>query len=302
MIIKDNSIICGDVVEVLKNIQDNYVDLVITDPPYDYEFIGKDWDSAEIKRRLENAKTNKSTLVKNIPYGSGRAGGVRNSRWYKKHYNEILSYTDWCKTWGSELFRVTKAGSYVLVFSSVRSLAHIQVALESCGFYSRDVMVYRRNSGIPKGLNAHMKLEKLNYEHAKNYEGWYSCLRGEWEAIVVTQKPLVNNYINTVLLTGNGLIDCKIGEGFQSNILEGFRKTAGETKLHINTKPISLLSHLIKMFLNGKEKVVLDCFCGSGTTLLAAKNLHHKYFGIDVDPKCVELTINRVENKNGCIY
>jgi hypothetical protein len=56
----------------------------ITDPPYNYEFIGKDWDTAEIARRLERIRAdgNSKTLVKNIPYGSGLAGGVRNDRWY----------------------------------------------------------------------------------------------------------------------------------------------------------------------------------------------------------------------------
>lgn len=39
-------IITGDSLEVLKTLPDNSVDTVITDPPYGYSFMGKDWDKA----------------------------------------------------------------------------------------------------------------------------------------------------------------------------------------------------------------------------------------------------------------
>lgn len=39
-------IINGDSIEVLKSLEDNSVDTVITDPPYGYSFMGKDWDKA----------------------------------------------------------------------------------------------------------------------------------------------------------------------------------------------------------------------------------------------------------------
>lgn len=39
-------IIQGDCLEELKKLEDNSVDLVVTDPPYGYSFMGKDWDKA----------------------------------------------------------------------------------------------------------------------------------------------------------------------------------------------------------------------------------------------------------------
>lgn len=62
----------------------------ITDPPYNYEFIGHKWEYTKIERRLDKVKTS-NTLVKNIPYGSGLAGGVRNERWYKKTGKTFLN-------------------------------------------------------------------------------------------------------------------------------------------------------------------------------------------------------------------
>ena len=39
-----NKIINGDSLKVLKKLEDESVDLVCTDPPYGYSFMGKDWD------------------------------------------------------------------------------------------------------------------------------------------------------------------------------------------------------------------------------------------------------------------
>ena len=40
--------------------------------------------------------------------------------------------------------------------------------------------------------------------------------------------------------------------------------------------------------------VVLDPFCGSGTTLVAADNLQRECVGIDISPKAVELARGRL--------
>ena len=39
-----HKIICGDCIEVLRELEDNSIDSCVTDPPYGLEFMGKDWD------------------------------------------------------------------------------------------------------------------------------------------------------------------------------------------------------------------------------------------------------------------
>ena len=41
-----NKIHCMDALEGLKQLEDESVDLLCTDPPYGYSFMGKDWDKA----------------------------------------------------------------------------------------------------------------------------------------------------------------------------------------------------------------------------------------------------------------
>src|SRR5665213_702163 len=291
-----NRIINDDCREALKQLSPESISCVITDPPYNYEFIGRNWDHDEIQRRM-NRIQNSSTLVKNIPYGSGLAGGVRNPRWYERNRENVTQYIDWCKEWSAELMRVCKPGAVVAIFSSTRTLAHVQVALEDAGFYARDVLVYRRHAGIPKGLNVHKKLEKQGDTNADHWTGWHTCLRNEWEAIVVVQKPLLNNYIDTIEAVGLGPFKAILPDGsFQSNILEGFSKGRDEKfDEHCTIKPISLIRHLIEMFLpqSGKH-LVLDPFAGTGTTLVAALELGHGAVGIEIEERYCSIIKERL--------
>ena len=84
-----NAIILGDCRSVLADIEADTIAACITDPPYNYEFIGHKWDHEEIERRISRTAGSK-TLVRNIPYGSGLAGGVRNKRWYEKIARTLL--------------------------------------------------------------------------------------------------------------------------------------------------------------------------------------------------------------------
>ena len=292
-----NEVLDGDSLEVMRQLPSHCVAACLTDPPYNYEFIGRNWNHEEITRRITRVKESK-TLVKNIPYGSGLAGGVRNERWYERVRSNVLEYEQWCYRWGKELFRVTKAGALVLVFNSARSVAHVQVGLERAGFYARDIIVWRRHSGIPKGLNLAKKLRATGSQNAEKWEGWHSALRGEWEAICVVQKPLINNYLETVQQNGIGLFHAETGGGFQSNIIEGFLKNGAEVgDVHCTVKPLELMKFLVELVVPPERgQVILDPFAGTGTTLLAAKETGRDYLGIEINSKYCQIARNRLSS------
>jgi site-specific DNA-methyltransferase (adenine-specific) len=300
-----NQVLLGDCRNILPTFPEESIACCITDPPYNYEFIGRKWDHAEITRRIERIQDS-STLVKNIPYGSGLAGGVRNKRWYERNRENIVEYQRWCVEWGRAVFRVCRPGAVVAVFSSTRTFAHVQVALEEAGFYARDCLVYRRRSGIPKGLNLRKKLEKLGRAHAEQWDGWHTCFRSEWEAIAILQKPLINNYIETTEKSGLGPFKTINNDGsFQSNILEGFSKGDDESlDAHCTIKPLGLIRRLIELFVpENPANIVLDPFAGSGTTLVAAKELGHPYVGIEIEKSYIRLIEKRLaELESGRLF
>ncbi len=290
-----NKIIQGDCISVMSEMPHDSIAACITDPPYNYEFIGRNWDDKEISRRLDRIKDSK-TLIKNIPYGGGLAGGVRNARWYKRNQDNVIEYTDWCKEWGKALFKVCKHGAPVAVFNSTRTIAHVQVALEEAGFYTRDILVYRRHSGIPKGLNLKRKLEKMGHPDAERWDGWHTCFRNEWESIVLVQKPLLKNYWETLQKTGVGVFKTINEDGsFQSNILEGYYSKSEKKYAHCTVKPLELIKKLIVTLVpKSEDNIVFDPFAGSGTTLVAAKQLGYHYTGIEIEGEYVGIIKDRL--------
>ena len=124
-----DQVLLGDCRDILQDFPEDSIACCITDPPYNYEFIGRKWDHAEIKRRIDRIQDS-STLVKNIPYGSGLAGGVRNKRWYERNRENIIDYQKWCVDWGRTVFRVCKPGAVLAVFSSTRTFATFKLPLK----------------------------------------------------------------------------------------------------------------------------------------------------------------------------
>lgn len=60
-------------------------------------------------------------------------------------------------------------------------------------------------------------------------------------------------------------------------------------------KPLKLLERLIKAFTHEGD-LVADFFCGSGTTLVAAKQLSRKYLGCDISKEAVKITEKRLKD------
>jgi len=63
---------------------------------------------------------------------------------------------------------------------------------------------------------------------------------------------------------------------------------------HPTQKPLELLSRIILASTNEGD-LILDPFCGSSTTGIAAVNLKRKYIGIDNEEEYLKLSIKRYE-------
>ena len=58
-------------------------------------------------------------------------------------------------------------------------------------------------------------------------------------------------------------------------------------------KPVKLLQRIIELVTNEND-IVLDPFCGSGTTCVAAKSLNRKFIGIDKNSDAISLSNKRL--------
>ena len=66
------------------------------------------------------------------------------------------------------------------------------------------------------------------------------------------------------------------------------------SKPHPTTKPISLMLELIELFTDPGD-LILDPFCGSGTTGVACLRLGRRFIGIEKDPKYAALARERLK-------
>ena len=64
-------------------------------------------------------------------------------------------------------------------------------------------------------------------------------------------------------------------------------------RVHPTQKPVALMEYLIKTYTNEGE-TVLDFTMGSGTTLVAAKNLNRNAIGIELDKDYYEIATKRI--------
>ena len=63
---------------------------------------------------------------------------------------------------------------------------------------------------------------------------------------------------------------------------------------HPTVKPVALMRYLIQL-TTPPNSIVLDPFCGSGSTGMAARELGHTFVGSDLDPNYVSIANRRIE-------
>jgi len=117
---------------------------------------------------------------------------------------------------------------------------------------------------------------------AANIRGWRF-----WqvdERIYWLYKPVKNN---------------KIGEELESRhalLTSIWRFPPERGNPHPAPFPITLPTRIIASMLNGNNGIVLDPYCGSGTTLVAAKLLGKKFIGIDISKEYIKHSEQRLKN------
>lgn len=79
---------------------------------------------------------------------------------------------------------------------------------------------------------------------------------------------------------------------------EGSREVEGKTRVHPTQKPVGMLADILKDFSEENDSI-LDCFGGSGSTLIACEQLNRKCYMCELDPHYCDVIINRWETLTG---
>ena len=219
----ENSIILGDAYELIKTLPDKSVDLIVTDPPYEYDSLS----------------------------GEGIAGDRDTFAALKEN-------------------GIDKGFDLALLDEFVRVL---------------------------KKINLYVWVSKKQFRKVLNYMvDKYDC---SWDLIVwkkTNAMPLCNNQY---------LHDCEYCLYFRKGVKVNTNYETGHTvyvtsinqrdkKLysHPTIKPEEIIENLIRNSSGGG--LVLDPFCGSGTTCAVAKRLGLPYLGFELNPKWHAVAVDRL--------
>lgn len=302
----------GDCLEVMKNIADNSVDCIVTDPPYN---IGKaKWDKIdnyiewmgtvflECQRVL---KENGSFYF----FHNDMAQIAQLMVWLQQNTKFIFnSFIVWDKgdfralSWKnpsekSNLRSWFNTAEYCLYYTFQDESGLSTVMLDTNNFptmrrYFKELQEYI-------GLNKKQILESIG-QCADHCFRWNSS---QWAMPTrETYQELIQNF-NIDKWQGYKEYE-SLRQEYESlrythNLDERHNniwkyKTENQGKYHECQKPLTVLERIIKTSSN-EQDVILDPFMGSGTTGVACQHLNRNFIGIELDENYFNIAKERIE-------
>lgn len=289
-----NRILHGDSVDLIRTIESESVHLILSDIPYG---IGADdWD-------VLHDNTN-SAFLGSSP-AQEKAGAIFKKRgkplngWSEADRQIPIQYYEWCSTWVAEWYRVLKPGASAIIFAG-RRLAHRAIcAFEDAGFTYKDMLAWLKERAPHRAQRLSIVYDRRgDKENAKRWDGWrVGNLRPVFEPILWFTKP----YKIGGTIADNAL-DYEVGGFNEAAFLQyvaapdnaiSLKASKEASGLHPTQKPVNLMQALIELTtLPGQ--LVLDPFCGSGSTLVAAAKTKREYVGIELDSGYFNTALERL--------
>jgi modification methylase len=175
------------------------------------------------------------------------------------------AYDDFTRAWLLACRRVMKPNATLWVIGSYHNIFRVGSLLQDLGFWILNDIVWRKSNPMPnfrgrRFTNAHETLIWAARESAnRNYTFNYEALKAGNEDIQVRSDWFIP------LCTGEERLKGRDGK-----------------KLHPTQKPEALLARVI-LAASRPDDLVLDPFCGSGTTGAVARRLRRRFIGIERD-------------------
>jgi DNA modification methylase len=129
----------------------------------------------------------------------------------------------------------------------------------------------------------------------KTNAGMGSLYRSKHELVFVF-KSGNRPHINNIELGKHGRYRTNIWDYQGINTLHPSRRD--ELTLHPTVKPVAMVADAIQD-CSKRNHIILDCFVGSGTTLLAAEKTGRRGYGMELDPQYVDTSLTRLQSIYG---
>jgi len=257
---KTNKLICGDNLEELAKLPKESVDLIYIDPPFfthkQYEVVWK--DEAEVRS-----------------YKDRWEGGIEH-------------FISWLKPRVQAMYEVLKPTGSFYIHCDWHANAHIRIMLDEIfgeeNFRNEIIWHYDYGARSKKAFGS---------KHDTIF--WYSK-SGEWTFNAKNILEPFESKMTEWRYTRGGQKGKPMPEGkIPSDVWNiKFNAMAKERVGYPTQKPEELLRRIINASSN-KGDVVLDAFCGCGTTVVVAQQLGRRWIGIDISPTAIKVIQKRLD-------
>ena len=258
-----------DCIEFLHKIDDESIDLILTDPPY---IISKDTGMNEHYKNVKNNECTKteeewesyklnlkkpaSELKKDKGVGWSKENYIKYGSIYGKKYCVKTDYGEWDSEFTLDYldkvvefyYKKLRKGGTCIIWFDVWKISELKNILEKHKFKQLRLIEWVKTN--PQPINSNVNYLTNCREIA------ISAVKGG--------KPTFNSK-------------------YDKGIYE-YPMAAGKNRFHPTQKNIKLFEDLIKKHSNENDNV-LDTFLGSGTTALACKNTNRICFGCEINPE-----------------
>jgi len=261
-----NTMLVHDATSGLKTLPNESVDLIVTDPAYDTL---EKWRGMGTTTRLKNSKSSSNAWFPTVD---------------KTYFKEFLE----------ECYRVLRKKTHIYIMCDDEMSYHLRPMVEEAGFTWRKKIIWHKVGKLEyvncPDCGAHVTEQRRPGAPGMGYP-YRSC----YECIILAHKGKrgapENRSVRDVLKAYYGgdpeWEDFKFYEDFVDNLPDVLevRKLKGK-QYYPTEKPVELLKALIGQSSDPGD-LVCDPFAGSGSTLLAARELGRDYLGFDVTESAV---------------
>lgn len=270
-----NIIYEGNCIEKLKEIQKESVDLIYFDPPF-----------------FTQKKHSLSTRDNTKKYE------------FDDSWNSLEEYLELIESCLVECKRVLKSSGSVFLHCDKVASHYIRVVLDKVfgmkNFRSEIIWSYKRWSNSKKGLlNAHQNIYFYSKSKAFKFNQIYTDYAPSTNVDQILQdrertkngKSVYKKDDNGNVVLGKEKKGVPLSDTWEIPYLN---PKAKERVGYPTQKPVLLLKQIIRI-ASDEGDLILDPFCGSGTTCVAAKKMNRDFIGIDKSKDAVELARRRLE-------
>lgn len=269
-----NKVYCIDCLDGLKNLQNESINMIYLDPPF----------FTQTNQKLTDKNSNVYAF---------------NDKW-----NSMDEYLEFLKKRLIECRRVLKASGTIFLHCDKNASHYIKIILDEVfsknNFINEIIWTYKRWTNSKKGLlNTHQNIFFYSKTKKYNFYTQYVDYSPTTNIDQILQDRVKINGKTTYKKDNNGdIILTHNKKGVPLNDvweIPFLNPKAKERVGYPTQKPISLLEKIIDISTKEND-IICDPFCGSGSTLVAAKLKNRNFIGFDLNKNAIKLANNRLNN------